>query len=242
MTSHQRPAAGPATPGTLRELLAAARCVLFDFDGPLTSVFGGHEATVVAAALTARIASWPRAPHVHDSTDPVRTLLDVARGFGGSADDHRVAELDKLLSDQEVHAVGIARPTAYADLLVRRLVARGTRVAVTTNNSAAAVARYLELRDLAGCFGPHVYGRAADPRLMKPHPHCVTAAVRGLGARPAQCLMIGDSPYDYQAASAAGVAFLGYARNPAKREQLADAGVRHLVESLAPVFDAAAGA
>lgn len=239
MTTHQPPA---ASPGTLRELLAAARCVLFDFDGPLTSVFGGHEATVVAAALTARIASWPRSPRVEDARDPVRTLSDVARAFGDSTDDHRVAELDKVLTGQEVHAVGTARPNAYADKLVRRLVARGVRVAVTTNNSAAAVARYLDLRDLTACFDRHVYGRPADPRLMKPHPHCVTEAVLGLGVRPAECLMIGDSPYDFQAASAAGVAFLGFAANARKRGQLAAAGVEHFVDSLAPVYDAAADA
>lgn len=239
MTSSEPPA---ASPDTLRELLAAARCVLFDFDGPLTSVFGGHEATVVAAALTARIASWPRPPYVHDPADPVRILADVARALGDSPDDHRVAELGKLLTDQEVHAVGTARPTGHADKLVQRLVARGFRVAVTTNNSAAAVDRYLDLRGLSGCFGRHVHGRPADPRLMKPHPHCVTEAVRGLGVWPAECLMVGDSPNDFEAATAAGVAFLGFARMPRKRRQLADAGVTNLVVSLAPVFDAAAHA
>jgi HAD superfamily hydrolase (TIGR01509 family) len=237
VTSPQPPA---ASSDTLRELLAAARCVLFDFDGPLTSVFGGHEAPVVAAALTARIASWPRSPRVRDPTDPVRILADVARALGDSPDDHRVAELDKLLTDNEVHAVGTARPTGHADKLVRRLVARGVRVAVTTNNSAAAAARYLDLRGLTGCFTGHVYGRPADPRLMKPHPHCVEEAVCGLGARPAECLMIGDSPYDFRAATAAGVPFLGYAPRLAAWRRLADADVVHLVASLAPVFDAAA--
>jgi HAD superfamily hydrolase (TIGR01509 family) len=239
VTSPQPPA---ASSDTLRELLAAARCVLFDFDGPLTSVFGGHEATVVAAALTARIASWPRPPRVRDPADPVRILADVARALGDSPDDHRVVELDKLLTDHEVHAVGTARPAGHADKLVRRLVARGVRVAVTTNNSAAAAARYLDLRGLTGCFAGHVYGRPADPRLMKPHPHCVAEAVRGLGARPAECLMIGDSPYDFQAAAAAGVPFLGYAPQRAARRRLAQADVVHLVGSLAPVFDAAAHA
>jgi HAD superfamily hydrolase (TIGR01509 family) len=245
VTSRQPPAATPSPSGDrgpLLGLLAAARCVLFDFDGPLTSVFGGHEAHVVAGALCTRIAAWPRTPLVHDPHDPVRILSDVARAFGDSADRHRVAELDRLLSDQEVRAVATARPTGYADQLVQRLVARGVHVAVTTNNSAAAVSRYLELRGLTGCFGPHIHGRAADPRLMKPHPHCVVEAVRGLGVRPEECLMVGDSPYDFQAATAAGVAFLGYARNPAKRQQLTRAGVAHVVESLAPVYEAAADA
>lgn len=237
MTSHLP----PRTPDdTLRELLAAVNCVLFDFDGPLTAVFGGHKATEVAAALTSRVASWPRAPEVAHRTDPLQILLDVAKAFDGSAHDHRIAELDKLLSDQESVAIASARPTPYADSLVRRLVARGKSVAVTTNNSATAVLGYLELRGLTACFGPHVHGRAADPRLMKPHPSCVREAIRSTGVSAGQCLMIGDSPYDYEAASAAGVAFLGYARNPRKQQRLADAGVEHVVDSLVHVYQAAA--
>ncbi|MFG1810956.1 HAD family hydrolase [Streptomyces sp. NPDC049040] len=238
MTSHPSP--GTTTADTLKELLAAAHCVLFDFDGPLTAVFGGHKATEVAAALTARIASWPRAPEVTDGSDPMQVLLDVAYAFEGSEHDHRVAELDKLLADQEAIAITSARPTPYADSLVRRLVARGRSVAVTTNNSATAVLGYLELRGLAVCFGPHVHGRAADPRLMKPHPSCVQEAIRSTAAAPGRCLMIGDSPRDYEAASAAGVAFLGYARNTRKQRRLAEAGVVHMVDSLAPLFEAAA--
>ncbi|CAG7616409.1 HAD family hydrolase [Actinacidiphila bryophytorum] len=236
MTSHQT---SPTTADTLRELLAAAQCVLFDFDGPITAVFGGHEAQVVAAALDSRIASWPRAPELTDRTDPMQILLDVAVAFDGSEHDHRVAELDKLLADQEAIAVASARPTPYADSLVRRLVARGTSVAVTTNNSAAAVLSYLELRGLAVCFGPHVHGRAADPLLMKPHPSCVREAIRSTGVSAGQCLMIGDSPRDYQASSAAGVAFLGYAKNDRKQRQLAEAGVEYMVDSLADVYEAA---
>lgn len=236
MTSHLTP---PTTAGTLKELLAAAHCVVFDFDGPLTAVFGGHEAQAVAAALDSRIASWPRAPELTERTDPMQILLDVALAFEGTEHDHRVAELNKLLADQENIAIASARPTPYADSLVHRLVARGTSVAVATNNSAAAVLGYLELRGLAVCFGPHVHGRAADPRLMKPHPSCVQEAIRSTGVGAERCLMIGDSPRDYVASAAAGVAFLGYAKNSRKQRQLADAGVEHMVDSLARVYEAA---
>lgn len=228
------------TPRKLQELLAAARCVLFDFDGPLTAVFGGHRASEVAATLNTRVASWPLAPQVAHRTDPMQILLDVAHAFEGSEQDRRVAELDKLLADQEAIAITSARPTPYADLLVRRLVALGRSVAVTTNNSAAAVAAYLDLRGLRAAFGPHIHGRAADPRLMKPDPSCVREALRSTAAEAGQSLMIGDSPRDYEAASAAGVAFLGYGKNAAKQQSLARVGVRYMVDSLAPVYHAAA--
>ncbi|CAM5333157.1 HAD superfamily hydrolase (TIGR01509 family) OS=Streptomyces albaduncus OX=68172 GN=FHS32_004053 PE=4 SV=1 [Streptomyces griseoloalbus] len=42
--------------------------------------------------------------------------------------------------------------------------------------------------------------------------------------------MIGDTPSDYQAARAAGVPFLGYARNERKNKVLRDAGAETIVD------------
>jgi len=225
----------------LRRLLAAARCVFFDFDGPLVDLFGGHQASDVAGTLRERMASWQLPLERLTAPDnPMQILVDVAHTLGGPEPDHRVAELSKLLADQETIAVASAPPTPYADPLVRRLVARGRTVAVTTNNSAEAAVGYLKLRGLASSIGEHVYGRAADPRLMKPDPACVQAALTSTGAESAECLLIGDSPHDYEAARAVAVPFLGYAKNVRKEQMLREAGASHIVQSLALVYEAAA--
>jgi tRNA(Arg) A34 adenosine deaminase TadA len=48
-----------------------------------------------------------------------------------------------------------------------------------------------------------------DAHQSKPAPDIVTAAVRKLGMSPAQCAMVGDTPYDALAARDAGVVCLG---------------------------------
>jgi phosphoglycolate phosphatase-like HAD superfamily hydrolase len=50
---------------------------------------------------------------------------------------------------------------------------------------------------------------ADDAQHSKPDPDIVQAAVRKLALAPSRCVMIGDTPYDAEAASRAGVAFIG---------------------------------
>lgn len=50
---------------------------------------------------------------------------------------------------------------------------------------------------------------ADDAEASKPDPDIVQAAVRKLGLPPPRCLMVGDTPYDAQAAARARVAFIG---------------------------------
>ncbi|WP_405727339.1 HAD family hydrolase [Streptomyces sp. NBC_01537] len=200
--------------------------MLFDFDGPLARLFAGHPAPDVARLLTDRLDEWGLlTPALRGSEDP----LEVIRGF---AHRDRTSELEKLLTEQEIHAASMATPTPYSDNLVRLLVARGHQVAITTNNSPLAVTRYLQGRQLAHLFGPHIHGRTHDPSLMKPHPHCLVSAMESTGAYAAECLMIGDSVGDYEAARQVGVTFLGYAHRPQKETRLRDAGASHVIRSL----------
>ena len=237
-----RSIAAPMTVSRLHELLTAARCLFFDFDGPLVNLYGAHRASDVAETLWKSVNSWELEVELTEPNNPTQILLDLAHHLAGPELDHHVVELGKLLADQEIIAVASAPPTPYADLLVRRLSARGRTIAVTTNNSAEAAVGYLRLRGLTACFAGHVYGRSVDPRLMKPDPTCVRAALDGTGAEPGACLLIGDSPHDYEAARAAEVPFLGYARNTGKERMLREAGAVHIVNSLAPVYEAAAEA
>lgn len=71
---------------------------------------------------------------------------------------------------------------------------------------------------------------------MKPDPFPVREAVRELGAEPAECVLIGDSETDIEAAHAAGVTAIGYANKPGKRERFAAADA--LIDSMAELVSA----
>ncbi|MGA5417292.1 HAD family hydrolase [Streptomyces pseudogriseolus] len=224
-------------PNDLRNLIEGARVVLWDFDGPVCRLFAGHSAERVARDLV----EWLEGQGLHgllaeserESLDPHAVLRAVDRRHPGS---DLVAELEERLTQEELKAAASARPTPYADPLVRTWTAVGARLAITTNNSPRVVKEYLTSRGLLACFAPHIYGRTQELRHLKPHPHCVHRALNATGAAPSTALMIGDTPSDYQAARAAGVPFLGYARNERKNKVLRDAGAETIVDSLEPVL------
>ncbi|MFC8832972.1 HAD family hydrolase [Streptomyces griseoincarnatus] len=226
-------------PNDLRNLIEGARVVLWDFDGPVCRLFAGHSAERVARDLV----DWLEGRGLHglldeparESLDPHVVLRAVDRRHPGS---DLVAELEERLTQEELKATASARPTPYADPLVRTWTAVGARLAITTNNSPRVVKEYLTSRGLLPCFAPHLYGRTQELSYLKPHPHCVQRALNAMGAAPSTALMIGDTPSDFLAARAVGVPFLGYARNERKTKVLEEAGAEMIVGSLEPVLKA----
>ncbi|MFE2022616.1 HAD family hydrolase [Streptomyces sp. NPDC059499] len=217
-------------------LLSSAACVLFDFDGPMCRLFAGHSAEGVAQRLSGRLAAFDDDPvsvsvaaSVRDA-DPIGVLLAVRK----HRPDDRVlmAVLDEQLTEEEVVAAGRATPTPGAAELVRALAGAGTRLAVTTNNSPAAVTSYLAREGLGPLFDGHIHGRSPDPALLKPDPDCLYRALRTTGVDAGDALMIGDSPADWLAANKAGIPFLGYAENARKYRELRDAGAEVSVSTL----------
>ncbi|MGW0334570.1 HAD family hydrolase [Streptomyces sp. NPDC003011] len=221
----------------LRELTARARVVLWDFDGPICRLFAGHAADKVADDLV----EWLEGRGLHGllteeerrSLDPHIVLRAVDRRHPGS---DLVDELEERLTQEELRATASAMPTPYADPLVRTWTAVGARLAIATNNSPRVVRTYLASRELTSCFAPHVYGRTQQLNHLKPDPHCLNRALNAMGSAPSDALMIGDTPSDLYAARAAGVPFLGYARNERKEKLLRDAGATVTVATLEPVL------
>ncbi|MQY16315.1 Phosphoglycolate phosphatase [Streptomyces sp. RB5] len=222
-------------------LLASARCVLFDFDGPVCSLFAGRRPQDITARLRDWAASEGYAEVVRPTTAAFADAYTVFRELASrGVDPVVVAAVERRLAREEFAATATARPTPYADALIRTLHDHGRRIAVATNNAEEPVMRYLRGRGLAEAFDGQVHGRRHDGRLLKPHPDCLRRALAATGTAPAETLMIGDSRGDRDAARALGIPFIGYATRPGKRTSLEGYGVPLVVDSLAPLLRAAA--
>ncbi|HZG02159.1 MAG TPA: HAD hydrolase-like protein [Streptomyces sp.] len=221
------------------ELIDAAECVLFDFDGPICRLFAGRPSSGIAERLRGLIEERGEGglltEEVRSTDDPQVILRAVAAARPGG---ELAALVERTLTQEEAEAAGTASPTRFADRLVRALAATGRRLAVTTNNAPLAVERYLARHGLTPHFAGHIHGRRSDTRLLKPHPDCLYRALESTGTTPGRALMIGDSPVDRIAAEAAGVRFLGYGRTERKAGELRAAGAEHVVTSLQEVLTA----
>ncbi|WP_181789055.1 HAD family hydrolase [Streptomyces phytophilus] len=198
----------------LHALLQSAKCVLFDFDGPICRLFHGHPPAQVADRMRLRLAELGEPDlrtEVAGHQDPYRVLGHVAHAPGRDA---AAIALEQLLTREELAAVQTAEPTDDVAELIRRLVESGRQIAVTTNNSERSVRAYLHRKGLARWFGPHIHGRTADAKHLKPDPHCLHRALASTRAAPEETVMIGDTAADLQAARTAGVSFVGFAASP----------------------------
>ncbi|MHC0429585.1 HAD family hydrolase [Streptomyces sp. O3] len=219
------------------ELIARARSVLFDFDGPVCRLFAGHRAHAVADSLLAWLAEHRLLDLLTEEERRGDDPHIVLRAVGRHPDAALVAALEDRLTEEELYAAPTALPTPYADRLIQTWRATGVGLAVASNNSPRVVDRYLRSRGLLDCFTGGVHGRTSHPRLLKPDPDCLHRALATLGTPPSEALMIGDTPTDLLAAREAGVAFLGYGRDDFREKRLRAAGARHVVGSLDLVLD-----
>lgn len=67
---------------------------------------------------------------------------------------------------------------------------------------------------------------------MKPNPAPVLKAIAALDVSPAACVLVGDSRTDIEAARAAQVRGIGYAKAPERREGLVEAGAVVVVDAM----------
>jgi HAD superfamily hydrolase (TIGR01509 family) len=223
----------------MRELISNARCVLFDFDGPVCRLFAVRSAESIAARLRELAAELALSAlltaELRDTPDPHQVLRGIARRHPDRVAMHR---MEAALTQEEVSAAATAHPTPYAAALIAALTTRGRQVAIATNNSPLAAAHYLERHQLSGYVGGRVYGRTHDVSRLKPHPDSLLRALAATRTPPERALMIGDSTADLGAARAAGVPFLGYAPTRPMAEVFRNAGAQNVVRSLEEVLTA----
>lgn len=202
---------------------------MLDFDGPVCTVFGGLPASHVAARLRRliRCAGVAVPPSLAASADPFEVLRFAAR-----VDRLLAREVETELRAWEVRAARSARPTPHAREAIEECVRDGMSVSIVSNNSREAVWQYVSAHGLAHLLDPVVGRSQPDPALLKPSPHLILKAVAELGARPEECVLVGDSTVDMLSAHEAGVHSVGYANRPGKDEVLAAAGADVIITSM----------
>ncbi len=201
--------------GGVQELMVGKDHVFLDFDGPVCEVFGALPARDVADQL--KLLVGPGLPKdVSASADPFAVLAYAASCGPGTA--HIV---ERQRTRLEVEAVSRVSPVPGTAETIGGLVAQGFTVTIVSNNSVEAVRAFLTWHDLVEQVRRISARTTGDVARLKPSPALLEAAIRAFGASPGQCVMVGDSPADIEAARAAAIASVALVTEPAKRKSLA---------------------
>ncbi|MGE5645571.1 MAG: HAD family hydrolase [Acidobacteriota bacterium] len=127
-------------------------------------------------------------------------LVDMLRDLMPEAPPERCDEL--IREYRRLYLDRDHRSTRRYPGVKEALAALPGRKSTATTKGTPTTRQVLERFDLIEHFD-HVQG--TDGFAHKPAPDVVLAAIRGLGARPEECLMVGDSQADMEAGRRAGV-------------------------------------
>lgn len=99
--------------------------------------------------------------------------------------------------------VATVRPFPHVRELVARMVESGLTIVVATSANEDEYERLIEIAGVRDLLDAQT--TKDDARRSKPDPDIIGAALRKAGASPGEALMLGDTPYDVEAARRAGV-------------------------------------
>lgn len=218
---------------TPAEIVARSAHVLLDFDGPVCAVFGEITDRAVANELRAEGAtrglSFPA--DIAETSDPFEVLKFAAQEDASTAE-----QLEERFREYEVVAVDSAPATPGTPEFLERLAAERKAVTIVSNNSAAAVRRYLQRAGLEALVHGISARDSAEIQRLKPSPYLLQQAISEVGGRSGDVVMIGDSLSDIEAARAAGTAVIAYANKPGKRERFAGLSPDGTITSMAELW------
>jgi HAD superfamily hydrolase (TIGR01509 family) len=186
----------------------ALDAIVFDLDGTLVDTNAMH------------VEAWRRVLERHGyKVAPDRIFQEVGKGGDNLVPDLLGREADR--NDGE--SLRKEHPEAFAKLaraqglkafpqvkeLVAELKRRGLKAVLATSSGQEHLETIAEASgvDFAKLVGEVV--TADDAEQSKPAPDLVAAAVKKLKLSPAQCAMVGDTPYDATSAKEAGVVCVG---------------------------------
>ena len=128
------------------------------------------------------------------------------------------------------------RPFPRVRELFERLRADGLQVALATSAKEEELARHkksLRIEDLL-----EAAASADDAKRSKPHPDIFQAALAGLeGVAPGEAVVVGDTPYDVQAAAKAGIRTVGLLSGGFTEEALRGAGAVAVYRDVSDLLD-----
>jgi len=198
---------------------ASIRGVLLDVDGTLIDSNRAHA------------ESWHDTLLEFGRDVPAETILPLI-GMGGDkllpkflgvdAESERGKEFSERRAEVfREHYVPRLRTTPGAAALVKHLRGAGYRLIIATSAKEEEMNAMLEQVGLDDLIARRTTSDDADR--SKPDPDIVQAALKKSGLRAHEAIMIGDTPYDIEAAARAGVRTIAFESGGWSRDALAGA-------------------
>jgi HAD superfamily hydrolase (TIGR01509 family) len=127
--------------------------------------------------------------------------------------------------------IGEVEPMRDARRLIEEIKRRGHTAVLASSAKDDEVEHYLDLLDARPLADG--WTSSADVQTTKPEPDLVHAALEKAGTDPGDAVMIGDTPFDVEAAKRAGVPTIAVLTGGFSEDELREAGAVEVFESVA---------
>ncbi len=205
---------------------------ILDIDGTLVDTNYHHTIAWFRALRQFElvVAMWRIHRHIGMGGDQMVAALCGDQVEGAHGDRIRDAE-----SAEYARLIGEVQPMDRSRELIIALKDRGHAVVLASSAKQAEVDHYLELLDARTLVDG--WTTSADVEATKPQPDLVHAALEHAGREREEAVMIGDTPWDVKAASAAGVQTLAVVTGGFSEQELSEAGAVAVFESVAELCE-----
>ena len=208
------------------------KAVIFDIDGTL----------IDSVDLHAR--AWQEAfAHFGKQFDFERVRYQIGKG-GDQL-------LPVFLSEEEIEKFGdelteyrgelfkreyLPRVVAFPRVreLFERILRDGKRIALASSAKKEELSEYKRIANIEDLVEEEA--SSDDAEKSKPHPDIFEAALAELGVEPSDAIVVGDTPYDAEAARKAGVRTIGVLSGGFPEEDLREAGCVRIYKDAADLL------
>jgi HAD superfamily hydrolase (TIGR01509 family) len=188
--------------------------------------------------------AWYRAFRKHDVVLPIWRIHRHI-GMGGDQlvpsltdDDFEQQHGEVVREDEQqlyMELIGEVEPMRDARKLIEELKARGHKALLASSAKDDEVDHYLDLLDARELADG--WTSSADVDSTKPEPDLVHSALEKAEADADEAVMIGDTPWDVEAAKRADVETIAVMTGGFSEEELRDAGAVAVFESVAELLE-----
>jgi HAD superfamily hydrolase (TIGR01509 family) len=209
-----------------------AGTAILDIDGTLVDTNYQHTIAWYRAFRQNDIVLpvWRIHRHIGMGGDQVIAALTDEKTDEEKGDEIRAAE--KALYMAMIEEV---EPLEGARDLVERLKKSGKTVVLASSAKDTEVEHYLDLLDVRELADD--WTTSADVEATKPEPDLVKAALEKAGSDPGDAVMLGDTPWDCEAAGRAGVETVAVMMGGFSEQELRDAGAIAVFESMPQLLE-----
>ena len=195
------------------------RGVIFDIDGTLVASNEAHARSWVETLSEAGYdvpfdVIWPMIGMGGDKLLPAATGIEADSTLGKQLSDRRW----EIFQSKFLPSL---RPTDGARALVEQIKSDGRMTIVATSAKGDELDALLDVAGVRELMDATT--SSSDAAESKPDPDIVQAAVRKSGFKPDELIMLGDTPYDVEAAIGAHVNLIGMLCGGWTKEELSGA-------------------